>query len=55
MMKPNDQNMQELAQQFQDVADTGGFNPFALFAGSTEFHSVFLADFPQYSSRHRHF
>ena len=45
-MKPNDSEIQELAQQFQDVADTGGFNPFALFAGTSEFHSIFVADFP---------
>ena len=44
-MTTNDQNIRELAEQFQNVADTGGFNPFALFAGSTSFHSIFVADF----------
>jgi hypothetical protein len=36
--------VQKFAQGFQQAAD-GGFNPFSLFTGAPEFHSVFLAPF----------
>jgi hypothetical protein len=39
------EDMSSFASEIQKMAQTGGFNPFALLAGESHFHSVFLAPF----------
>jgi hypothetical protein len=43
--KPDDAELAAFAGEVQKLAAQGGFNPFALFAGTNTFHSVFLAPF----------
>ena len=38
-----DDDVQGFAQELQQAATSGGFNPFSLLTGEREFHSVFLA------------
>lgn len=44
-MPSGNDDFRDFAQQFQQVADGGGFDPFALLTGDNVFHSVFLAPF----------
>lgn len=39
------EDVTQFAQEFQDAAQGGGFNPFSLLTGAQAFHSVFLAPF----------
>lgn len=39
------EDMNAFAGEIQKLAQTGGFNPFAMLTGETRFHSVFLAPF----------
>jgi hypothetical protein len=38
-------DMSSFANEIQKMAQTGGFNPFAMLAGDSHFHSLFLAPF----------
>jgi hypothetical protein len=51
-MASNADEMSAFAGEIQKLAQTGGFNPFALLAGETQFHSVFIAPFSPSLRKH---
>ncbi|TVR14659.1 MAG: DNA-binding protein [Planctomycetota bacterium] len=44
-MASGNDDFHDIAQQFQQAADSGGFDPLSLLTGDNYFHSVFLAPF----------